>query len=639
MTALGRIYLPAGNGTPVGQFEFLVDRLDGIDVEIGTPVAADTDEGTLIGTVVDMRTVGIDRDPVAADKQGRYEREDADWSMSRDAVVAQVQVFHSPTLRPARSGLVRAATRDELLTATGADDIDWPVSAGVVQLADGTFAPIQLDGHNLLGSEGAHLTIGGISGQAAKSSYAGMLLKASLAAGDRSRTSNGQVEESVGCLVFNLKGADLLMLDQPPKDGDTPDATDQAIYAAMGLDTEPFEHVLVYAPAQPAGHPGVQSARDDALKLQWGLADIFPYLKHVAGDLYANDNSRLFLEEFRDLLLYHSNPHQRIDTFAKLETWFDDIETDVINDHGEPTGEKRLTWRSHHPATLLKMKKRLLGLKALFGGLVADGAAPNDCDVTTSGWAHGQIVVVDLAALDPKVKALVVARTVERLYGAAEAGELGVEHLIVWADELNEFAPKDAGGDMATVKKSLQRVSTQGRYAGISLFGMAQQLSKVDELVRDNAATRALGRTMDGELSSGVYGRLSRGVTEQIVTLPRGQMCVWHYTLRAPLVVRFPRPCWHTGVVRNGGGRAAAPKPTQALGLTPRSVEELTRGIPNEVVTQTIADSSDPAEARRRLERSRITDPRRDQIHEQVRIEDNPYDPFPDDPGEIVAPP
>lgn len=42
---LGTVYLPAA-GTGVGQFQFIVDPEHGGAVEIGTPVAAETAEGS-----------------------------------------------------------------------------------------------------------------------------------------------------------------------------------------------------------------------------------------------------------------------------------------------------------------------------------------------------------------------------------------------------------------------------------------------------------------------------------------------------------------------------------------------------------------------------------------------------------------
>jgi hypothetical protein len=132
---------------------------------------------------------------------------------------------------------------------------------------------------------------------------------------------------------------------------------------------------------------------------------------------------------------------------------------------------------------------------------------------------------------------------------AAQDGELGVDHLAIVTDELNAFAPSQ-GGEMATVRKTLQKVATQGRYAGLALMGCAQQLSKVDELLRDNCASRALGSSAEAELTSGVHGRLSGGFLERIATLPKGQMALWHTAYRQALVVRFPRPAWRMGKSR-----------------------------------------------------------------------------------------
>ena len=62
---LGRIYLPRTEGAPVGEFRFIVDP-QATDVEIGVPVAADTAEGVLVSTVIDMRTYGEDREPLGS---------------------------------------------------------------------------------------------------------------------------------------------------------------------------------------------------------------------------------------------------------------------------------------------------------------------------------------------------------------------------------------------------------------------------------------------------------------------------------------------------------------------------------------------------------------------------------------------
>src|SRR5690606_17764152 len=133
--------------------------------------------------------------------------------------------------------------------------------------------------------------------------------------------------------------------------------------------------------------------------------------------------------------------------------------------------------------------------------------------------------------------------------------------------------------------------STQGRYAGISLFGAAQKLSKVDELTRDNAATRAMGITPDAELASGVYGRMPAGLAEQLATLKRGEMAISHHSFRAPLVVRFPRPAWRTGRAKT---RTIKPNLHSVLGLSEKRYARLTEGLTEEAANEIIAGSANP---------------------------------------------
>lgn len=163
----------------------------------------------------------------------------------------------------------------------------------------------------------------------------------------------------------------------------------------------------------------------------------------------------------------------------------------------------------------------LCGLVPRTKGLITkDKLSSSDMsDVPVNGWRNGQ-VVVDIAGLPQEIQAVVVARTVERLLREAEEGSIGVGHLVLMMDELNAFAPSQ-GSEMATIRKMLQRVATQGRYAGVSLWGAGQKGSKVDELIRDNVSTRALGIISENELSSGAYGKLPNGLRERIATLPK----------------------------------------------------------------------------------------------------------------------
>ncbi len=615
----GNVYLPSGEGTKVGEFRFILDDKHGYDVQIGSPVTAETAEGSLIGVVVDMRTHGDDDNVrstllAGSDRQGKI----------GEAMLATVQIFWSESLRPPRPGKVRAATDKEILQATGCDRMDYHIPAGCIRGDGGKYAPVYFDGRALLGPEAAHLMVSGLSGQAAKTSYMGVLLAATL------HQDPKETGESVAALIFNVKGEDMLYLDQPPEDGYELDELDRELYKAMKMPAEPFSDVTVYAPPLAGGTlKDTSSARNDGtvLPLSWDLVQVWNYLSYFFREVYEDEKVSSFLAEYYEQYLISRDPSKAIyKTFAGLEKFFDDHTQTDIEDTGYKAG-----WRSHHVMTLWRLRRMLTALPARCRGLLTKETARPQDDIPTNQWTHGQVVVVDIAGLRPDVQSLVIARTCERMLKEAEDGDLGVDHLVVMTDELNVFAAQGATA-LSGVRRILQRISTQGRYAGVSLFGAAQKLSKVDELTRDNAATRAMGITPDAELSSGVYGRLPAGLHEQIATLSRGEMALSHYSYRAPLVVKFPRPSWKTGRPKTRGRRPVA---TDILGLSDKALTRLTEGVNSGTVDDILAQSDNPDEARIKLEQARRPDMRKAALHEPYTTD--PQDPFgeEDDPYSV----
>ena len=76
---------------------------------------------------------------------------------------------------------VYIADVQEIREALGLDKMKNPLPAGYIEMYDGAnkqTLPVFFNSHYLLGPEGAHLNISGISGLASKTSYAMFLLKA-----------------------------------------------------------------------------------------------------------------------------------------------------------------------------------------------------------------------------------------------------------------------------------------------------------------------------------------------------------------------------------------------------------------------------------------------------------------------------
>ena len=143
-------------------------------------------------------------------------------------------------------------------------------------------------------------------------------------------------------------------------------------------------------------------------------------------------------------------------------------------------------------------------------------------------------------ALDPLAQDLVFARVVSKLREHLERRDLGVDHVVVFVDELNKYAPPD--GPDTYVRKMLLDLSERGRYLGLVLFSAQQFRSQVHRRVVGNAGTAVFGRMDMDELATPGYGMLSPATKAKLAALPKGELMVRHPHFTQPMFVRFPRP-------------------------------------------------------------------------------------------------
>lgn len=597
--------MPGGAGTPVGSFEFLVDVEFGEGVEIGTLVSADTVEGVVVGAVVDMRTVGTDTDPVRAETSRVPHPEKIGYLPA--VKCARVQVLAAKAMRSVGPGAVRAATKEEVATATGQADMQWPIPIGTVKLADGSSASVCVEGTFLAGPEAQGLGVYGRSGVASKTSF--------MTTAIRSVLNQSTAEHRTAAVMFNVKGTDLIWIDQPAEDDRGPTEEDLNMYEAMELEPGPFTNVEVWSPALPVGDTP-RSSREDALLLRWDLRMVWRYLPMFLPNMYGDEKILSFVAQFEDLLLRHPVASQRIDTFDKFDGW---LRAEI--DEAEENRSDQIWNNRVHIATARRIRRIFSGLRARGNGLFTGGKANDSDDIPLGGWQEGEVKVIDIAGLDSDVQGFVIARTVDRIMTAAEEGTLGeVDHVIAAMDEGASITAH------STVKKSLQRVASQGRYAGVSLFIATQAASDLDDVLRNNAASRAVGSSAETELASGVHGRLPAGLMERLATLPNGQMAVWHTRFRQSIVVNFPRPAWHMGKSRTTAGS----KPTTSAGLIrqhlgDKAYSRVTAGLDERTTEEIIATTGDVDAATDALKKAADQTP--NTVHEPRSFDpDNPFD-------------
>jgi uncharacterized protein len=538
---VGRVVATELKPSTPHQFHFWTARETAIG--IGAIVRVQENERVVFGVVTDgfaysdlmtpmHAVIGADGDPVAAGAEPTARPE------IRLFTAAVLRQLPEEPLQPVPLGAVWLASDRDVVQALRMDGFtsgDRATGVPVGLYAAGGFdCPVYLDCDFLLGPEAAHLNITGVSGLATKTSAVEFLL------GSIFQTFPSH-KGTVAAICFNVKGPDLCFLDQPA----TLTEEDRRQYARLGLDPKPFANVCYHAPLKPDGvnlntlrtH---ESLSGNTEPLVWGLREVLDYAEVVLNrdDIDAKADAfidflaeRVVGREYQDEML-RRKPFL-VQSFADLEEFFR-----AIFDFMEVLGKGGEVWKTHHVATIRKVRNRLSNISTRSKGLVTDDGVAND--LPWGRFEDRSVHVIDVAGLDPLAQDLVFARVVSKLREHLERRDLGVDHVVVFVDELNKYAP--AEGPDTYVRKMLLDLSERGRYLGLVLFSAQQFRSQVQRRVVGNAGTGIYGRMDSDELATPGYGTLSAATKIKLATLPKGELMLRHPHFTQPIFVKFPRP-------------------------------------------------------------------------------------------------
>jgi hypothetical protein len=598
---IGRVVATELKPSTPHQFHFWTARESPIG--IGAIVRVEEAERIVYGVVTDgfaysdlatplHAVIGSDGDPVAA---GIEPSRRAEIRLFTAAVLRQIP---EEPLQPVPLGSVWLASDADVLLAlrmdsytTGARPTGIPVG---LYAAGGHESPVYLDCDFLLGPEAAHLNITGVSGLATKTSAVEFLLASIF-------QTFPPHKGSVAALCFNVKGPDLCFLDQPA----TLAEEDCRLYAKLGLRPEPFGDVHYYAPFKADGVNLNTLRTNDALSantepLVWGLREVLDYAEVVLNRDDVDAKADAFIDflaervvgrEYQDDML-RGKPF-RVQSFADLEEFFR-----AIFDFMEVLGKGAEVWKTHHLATIRKVRNRLTNISTRSKGLVTDDGDAHD--LPWGAFRDRGVHVVDVAGLDPLAQDLVFARIVSKLREHLERRDLGVDHVVVFVDELNKYAPAD-GAD-TYVRKMLLDLSERGRYLGLVLFSAQQFRSQVQRRVVGNAGTAVYGRMDMDELTTPGYAAVSPATKIKLATLPKGELMLRHPHFTQPIFVKFPRPA----VLSSREGIERFPPATELAfaDAVARQLRSMDRGVSADAV-RALVDGRREDEVRRALAATR----------------------------------
>jgi DNA helicase HerA-like ATPase len=390
------------------------------------------------------------------------------------------------------------------------------------------------------GSRGAHVNISGISGVATKTTYATFLLHSlfhSKALGTRATNARA--------IIFNVKGEDLLFLDQPNR---VLAGSDHAKYQTLGLPVSAFTSVQFLAPPQ-RGHlalPATGSRQQGVTAFYWSLLEFCQgrYLRFFFAE--ADDESSqlsYLVDGIESRLAATAKPDPLKEGAVEIEgETIGSVEELVEFLRGRVDGSAAPWGGSAAVGTRSAFMRRLEAAVSRAGHLIR--AEPQKAaDKHRIDWNNRQLTVIDIHGLHDRGKRFVVGAVLKRMFEQKE--NLGTADPLVFVvlDELNKYAPREG---WSPIKDTLLDIAERGRSLGIVLIGAQQTASEVERRIVANASFRVVGRLDTAESQRDEYGFLPAPARLRAGILKPGTLIVHQPEIPVPLLIQFPFPAWAT---------------------------------------------------------------------------------------------
>jgi hypothetical protein len=455
---------------------------------------------------------------------------------------------------------VMLATAEEINYALGLKDIQNPLVCGYLEMYEGTkncekvTLPVNLNSKFIIGPEGAHLNISGISGLASKTSYAMFLMKA-IQDSYIKKTGDEAEEDSVAFVMFNVKGKDLLAIDQPndfagEKDPERAKKETYEQYEKLGLSTEPFKNVHYYYPYSVAKtrhwntYLTEEQVNDNIKKKKAKKYKyIYKYDKENLDLMFANiDDSNQTMDSIITYIMSGQGE------FGRINDWQEFLEAIKKKCEAGASGtEKEIpiaSWRKFY---------RIINKGITDNRIFARDIVEEDSE-TRIGDAmkyikKNEVHVIDIAKLSEDKQAFVFGDAIRTLYDlqlGQYSGDEGVAppaRIVVFIDELNKYASKEVPKNSPILKQVLD-VAERGRSLGVVLFAAEQFRSAIHDRVTGNCSTHAYGRTNSIEVSKSDYKSVPTVYKNMMTRLKQGEYIIQNPVFRSLLNIKFPKPIY-----------------------------------------------------------------------------------------------
>ena len=442
---------------------------------------------------------------------------------------------------------VSLGTKTDIQEALGLNDIKNPVVCGFLEMYSGVEdakidLPVYVNSDFLIGPEGAHLNISGISGLATKTSYAMFLLNALQ---QKSINAEGQ---KVAYIFMNVKGRDLLSVDEC---NDKLDSVDRAMYKSMGLEEVPFRNVKYYYPYGERG--SVKSyVRSEVLErqLKTGQAKKFKYTFNEDNEcldlLFSNvEDPNQTIESIINYIISKQPPFNNVDSWTSMLS-----EVQCMGEKGG-VGSKEISvmsWRKFK-----RIVRKSVETDKMFNDDVDISKNEVRLENEIKNLKANDVYVVDIAKQDENMQAFVFGSVMQAVTKlklgefdedmTAKQRENIPDRIVIFVDELNKYASSDAPKS-SPILRLLLDIAERGRSLGIVLFSAEQFKSAIHKRVTGNCSTHAYGRTNSIEVSDKTYSFVPATYKSMMTRLKQGQYIIQNPVFNSLLKIKFPMPLY-----------------------------------------------------------------------------------------------
>ena len=455
---------------------------------------------------------------------------------------------------------VMLATAEEINYALGLNDIRNPLVCGYLEMYEGTKGcekvtlPVNLNSKFIIGPEGAHLNISGISGLASKTSYAMFLLKA-IQDSYMKKDPQNEDEDSVAFVLFNVKGKDLLAIDQLNDFSDerNPEQARKdtfAKYEKLGLAAEPFKNVQYYYPYSipKTRHWNTYMTPEEVednikKKKAKKYKYIYKYDKENLDLMFANiDDSTQTMESIISYIMSGQGK------FNQVSDWQEFLEAVKEKCSTETSGKDKeipvASWRKFY-----RIINKSITDNKIFARDIREDEGETRIGDALKYIKKNEVHVIDIAKLSEDKQAYVFGDAIRTIYDlqlGQYAGEEGVNppsRVVIFIDELNKYASKETPKNSPILRQVLD-VAERGRSLGVVLFAAEQFRSAIHDRVTGNCSTHAYGRTNSIEVTKSDYKSIPSVYKTVMTRLKQGEYIIQNPIFRSLLNIKFPKPIY-----------------------------------------------------------------------------------------------